>query len=711
VELPIRFARGFAWLRRRDPALTSIRRGARVTLVACLGFYTCRYGLGNPTLATYALFGAVGMGVLAQIPGTPGQRARTLLAVLPVGCLLVTAGTLLSVSTWSAVAGMLFFGFLVSYAGVGGPRLTGLAAGVQLLYILPSFPPYDPGSLGYRLAGLTVAVVLLAVAERLLWPDPPPVPYAALLADALAATAGSLSALAAAFGGDEHGRDRTEERLTEANRAAEAARSYRLSPGQRPASAGRRDRALSQTGGLVRLILGDTIDLAPEVDRKSAHSQAVAALLRQVAAGAEAAARSLRGEAPPPRPEPVAEALDDFRRTRRHVVPDGEDADRLRAGSLALSIGEWTLATITTVRVARGAPVHLTPTPPADRPGPFWYAHRPAPLLWWQRYVDHLTPRSVYFQGALRLAVALAVARGVAGVLDLSHGFWVLLATLAVLRTSAAHTRSALRPVLIGTVVGSALAGGLLLVGASPQLYEALLPVVMLVGFTAGPLLGLGWSQALFTLVISLVFAQLAPVNWRLAEARVLDVAIGAVIGVLIGLVAWPRGSDGEMRRTMAGFLDAGAAVVRQTIAVLAASAPPGSALPEARRQGVLAEASYALYHGERHAPPRLDWPAVLHAGHHVVGGADALLLHSHAPAEPLPGHQRLTSYADAVGGGYERLATALLRPEQARTGPAPADPGGWPVDAGLDLYRLSDLRVWLDGLAQDLAAIGRSRS
>ena len=30
------------------------------------------------------------------------------------------------------------------------------------------------------------------------------------------------------------------------------------------------------------------------------------------------------------------------------------------------------------------------------------------------------------------------------GVLDLSHGFWVLLATLTLLRTSAADTRSAL---------------------------------------------------------------------------------------------------------------------------------------------------------------------------------------------------------------------------------------------------------------------------
>src|SRR3954464_4771842 len=102
-------------------------------------------------MAPYALFGAVALGALSQIPGGPRQRAGTLLAVLPVGWVLVSLGTLLSVSTALATAGMFVLGFAVSFAGVGGPRLVGLAAGLQLLYILPCFPPYDPGALGYRL--------------------------------------------------------------------------------------------------------------------------------------------------------------------------------------------------------------------------------------------------------------------------------------------------------------------------------------------------------------------------------------------------------------------------------------------------------------------------------------------------------------------------------------------------------------------------------
>ena len=71
----------------------------------------------------------------------------------------------------------------------------------------------------------------------------------------------------------------------------------------------------------------------------------------------------------------------------------------------------------------------------------------------------------------------------------------------------------------------------------------------MLVGFAAGPLLGLGWGQALFTLVIALVFAQVSPVDWTLAADRLLDVAVGAAIGLATGLLAWPRGGSGELHR------------------------------------------------------------------------------------------------------------------------------------------------------------------
>src|SRR4029450_10668046 len=115
----------------------------------------------------------------------PRQPPKTYAGPLLAGIVLVTIGTMLAVNTWAAVAGMLVIGFMIAYAGVGGPRVVGAATGLQLLYILPSFPPYAPETLGSRLIGLVLAVALLATADRLLWPPPVPTPFSRRLAEAI----------------------------------------------------------------------------------------------------------------------------------------------------------------------------------------------------------------------------------------------------------------------------------------------------------------------------------------------------------------------------------------------------------------------------------------------------------------------------------------------------------------------------------------------
>jgi Fusaric acid resistance protein-like len=685
---------------RRDPGYLVLRRAVRVTLVACIGFDVCRYVLHNAALAPYALFGAVALGALAQIPGGPAQRARTLVAVLPVAWVLVALGTLLSVNTAAAVAGMFVLGFAVSFVGVGGPRLVGLATGLQLLYILPCFPPFDPGALPERLAGVTLAVLLLAAAELVVWPEPQPEPYTARLGRAVAALAGCLDAVADCW--TRHpDRVALASLLPGAAEAGEALRPSAVPPGERPASAGRRDRALSLAAGTTRLLLGRTIGLAA-VDRHDVPElPAAAALLHQAASCAAAAAEWLAGTTPElPDTDRVEAAVATFRAARLTTPVEGEAPERLRLGSLALALGEWTVALVASVRVVAGAPVR-----PGIRSSPLWFADLSARELWWHRLRENLTPRSVAFQGALRLAAALAVARLLAGVLDLSHGFWVLLTILTVLRASAAETRAVLRPALVGTTIGALVAALLLVVGIPTTVYAIVLPLVMIVGFAAGPLLGPGWAQALFTLVITVVFAQVAPVDWQLAEARLIDVAAGAAVGVIIGLLAWPRGGSGELHRAAGTFLADAATVVRETVGVLAFATPPGDALPRAWTTGRLAEASYALYQTERHGASRLDWQATLLAGHHAVRGAEALRRHC-PDGRRLPGADALGESASDVVQRFDRLSDGLLRgdPAAALRPIRPVEPAAPPDGDAAELYLISDLAVWLDGLRDDLS-------
>ena len=296
--------------------------------------------------------------------------------------------------------------------GVGGPRLVGLTAGVQLLYILPCFPPYDPGSLGWRLAGLTLAVLLLAGAELVVWPDPTPEPYTTQARHRRRRPRRlprrGRRRLERAR---RTARDRTGSLLPAATDAAEALRPSRLPPTQRPASAGRRDRALTVAAGTARLLLGRTVDLHDADERHAVTLPAAAALLHQTASCARAAADWLRTgrrhRAARHRPH-RRRAGRVPRRPRGHVRPtashpSGCGSARSRSAS-ASGRSRWS------PRSAWSRGRHCTPTahrsPPAD--GPLWFAAEPAPRLWWHRLREHLTPRSVYFQGALRLAVALA---------------------------------------------------------------------------------------------------------------------------------------------------------------------------------------------------------------------------------------------------------------------------------------------------------------
>ncbi len=355
----------------------------------------------------------------------------------------------------------------------------------------------------------------------------------------------------------------------------------------------------------------------------------------------------------------------------------------------------------------------------------------PAPRLWWRRLRLHLTFRSVYLQNALRVAVALACARLLVGTLGLSHGFWVLLATLSLMRTSAADTRTALRPAFTGTAAGAAVAALLVYtVGDVPVFYAAVLPVVLLVGFTLGPPLGPAWAQAVFTLAFVLVFTQLSSPDWQLSAVRILDVLIGGAIGALASLLAWPRGGHGELRSALAGFLTEGAAGCRAVTDLLCGRPVPADPLRPVRRAMLLAEATYCQYlterMGRRAADPEPPWEPALITGYHLLRGGELMLLrHQDAGArDPLPpdAEAGLTALAERVAAECLRSAHALRTtgPPAAGAG-EPPDP--YPADASIPLRCAArhaaradaaavlltvDAEAWLTGVAQDAARLRR---
>ncbi|MEW2256800.1 FUSC family protein [Streptomyces sp. NPDC047869] len=703
------------------------RRAVRATLVAAAGFFLFRYGLGLPVAATYALFSAVALGGLSRIPGTGRQRAATGLRVLPVCWLLVIAGTCLSVRTWSAVAGMLIVGFALAFTAVGGPRPAGAAPGLQLLYILPSFPPYDPGSLGERLIGTTTGLALLIAAEALLLPEPAPPSYrerAALAARTAAHCATLLAVPPYALTGTDSGA---------AREAGAALRPLTVPEAERPAGPGLRDRALAHTGLATRTLLSRLAQLtAPPGDGQGPRVTAVLCAVAGLSTGA--AKRLGSGPAPVAAYEELAAARARLSATSAGPVPAVAAATGgtpppvfppavLRRHAAVLEIADAALAMATAADLAVRGRRASVPVPP----GRFWYATSRAPGLWWHRVRGHAGRRSVFFQNAVRIALALTVARLIAGVDTLPHGFWATLATLTLTRTTMDETWSTIRRALGGTLAGALLTAALLtLVGGHTEIYAAVLPLWMLLAFTLGPVKGVGWAQGLFTVLVALVFAQLAPPTWRLAEVRLLDVLVGSAIGAVFGLLAWPRGAHDELRHAAAELLRRAAEIVVATSADVAAggavaAAPLAVSGHRSLHQAViLAESAYAQFQseptlfggrGRGAALPTVDWQVTLIAGHHTLWGSERLLEPPPAALGPAAA-ESAAGLGDRVAGRMLLVSAAL---DPGSDTPAAPVPRLDPALAGFTTEPPGAPRLyyatvsWLSALMTDLARIPRT--
>ncbi|MFE6837853.1 FUSC family protein, partial [Streptomyces sp. NPDC057705] len=645
------------------------RRAFRTTLAACAGFFLFLYGLDQSVAAMYALFGVVSMAALSHIPGTGRQRAAVIVRTTPVAWVLVTIGTYLAVRTWSAVAGMLVIGFFLAFVAVAGPRASGAAPGLQLLYILPCFPPYAPDTLGQRLLGTTCGLALLILAELFVLPEPRGPSYrqrAAEAADTAAHCAGELGrapyTLSAAG-------------AQAARAAGESLRPFRVPEADRPAGPGLRDRGLAHAGLAARTLLNRMVNLPAPPPERPPPQQAPGVPAAVGAAAAECAAL-LRGTGE------STDAAGALRGVRERAVEVDEQPASEALGvrrAAVLEVADAAVAFTTAAELAvRGRHARL---PAETDAGRFWYAGRRAPRLWWHRLAAHAGPRSVHFQNAVRLSLALAAARTIAGIDSLPHGFWAMLAVLSLTRTTVSQTRATVRLALAGTLLGALATGCLLaLIGGNSTVYAIALPFVMFVAFRVGPVRGVGWAQGMFTLVVSFAFAQLAPVTWRLAEIRILDVAIGSMIGVVFGLLAWPRGAQAELHRAVAELLAEAADAVESTAAAVAAGGP--GRVPDdepLQRALLLAESAFSQRQSEPQAPVGFpaDLQAALMTGHHVLWGSRRLHARGGPPLEPSQ-QSRLRARGAQVAAGLR--ATSSLA--SATSPPPHTDP---PVPAGKD--------------------------
>ena len=549
-------------------------RAVRATIVIPSLFALTFKVIGDLQMALFAVFGGFATLVLASFGGTRRDKAVAHLGLALTGSVTLIIGTAVSGTAWLAAIVTIPVAFGIFFAGVAGPNAASGVTAALLPYVLPVATPGTISMIPDRLAGWWLASVVSTVAVLLLSPPSP--------GDRLrAAAAGSARALAAHLEASVNGTATVAD--TEACQRAkhELMNAFASTP-FRPTGLATADQGLASVVQLLEwctTLIADATDGHPNLDRADQCDRDLlgltASVLRQTG---DLLADPAADAGPGPLPDP-----DQMERQRaactayhRSAAPDGdydsvEVIARHAFHAQAISIAVQAIVADALIATRRADPETIA----ARRRG--WYGVQPEGTTAERRaaalsgaigvLARHASFRSVWFLNSLRGSLALAAAVLVADLSGVQHGFWVVLGTLSVLRTSAASTESTALRALAGTVVGFA-AGALLLLGigtSTPALWAAL-PIAVAVAAYAPGTMPFAFGQAAFTIVVVVLFNLLVPAGWSVGLLRIEDVALGCLVSLVVGVLFWPRGAASLVGDDLADAFRRGAAYLTQSV-------------------------------------------------------------------------------------------------------------------------------------------------
>jgi uncharacterized membrane protein YccC len=645
-----------------DPGRFALKNAVRAAIVVPAAFAIGLEVFDLPQMALFAAFGSIGMLVFVDFGGTRAERFLAYLGTLLACTITISLGTLCSHTTWLAVVVALLVGFAVLFAGIIDGYVAAASLVLILTFVIAAMVQADPGEIPARLAGWGVAGALSIVAIFGLWPGRPPDRLrqgGAAALDKLAALVEGMGATLSTELATTEEEERLAERSAEAYEAVVAARNAFVSLPHRPSGVGGR------TAAFGRLV--DDLDwfdaLAREqpapgwvsegfaAERAAAETRVPAALRR--------AAERLRANDPGDEGAELAGLSDAHRAIgraflarlaqhrpeddARRVTEELNEAYRLRGLAFsALQIGRHAIQTA-------GGKAPREPTLTPGRAG----------LRQGRRIAgSHYSMRSVWFRNSVRGAVGLALAVLVARVTDAQNGFWVVLGTISVLRSSALATGTTVVEALTGTLIGIVV-GGLIVaaIGDHTWLLWTIFPFAVLLGAYSPRAISFTAGQAGFTIVIVVLFNLLNPVGWSVGVVRIEDVAIGCAISLVTGFLFWPRGAADVLRESIGAAYETAARYLDTTIATMLGAeraAPIEPVAVEASEAALRLDDTVREYLAENGSARRdLDSLARLVGGATRVRRA-ARLMHDAAGIAPLAPLDRHEAWVAAACGPFD---------------------------------------------------------
>ncbi|MEW5811897.1 MAG: FUSC family protein [Actinomycetota bacterium] len=549
-------------MHQRDPDNDALRRAVRAaTVVPVAAATSFLLGGGNPQTALFTLFGSVALLVFSDFPGNRQNRAVAYAGLGLNGFVLISLGTLLAPHPWPAVVVMFALGVAVTFSGVLSETVAAGQRATLLTFVLPACTP--PGPIGERLAGWAIALAVCVPAALFILPPRHHGQLRRRAARACQTLADRIDGTASA---------------DDVRRAMDRLRETFLGADFRPVGLTAGSRAL------VRVV----DDLEWVADRTAHSGTALLDMKVPAVRVLRCAAAVLRISRPTDRLMARADlenALEELRSAARGRYREDLDAilgavdderavalgrDLLQRRTIAATIGA-TARVIAAAAAADARPVwaralglRLPPTGASDRLLPEAAAAA-------QITSGFVANRSVAVRNSLRTGLGLAIAVAVTHLFPVEHGFWVVLGALSVLRSSALSTGTRVWRAVIGTGIGFLLGALLIgLVGVEPAVLWVLMPLAVFGSAYVPEIASFTAAQAAFTMMVLIFFNLIVPTGWQVGLIRVEDVVVGALVGVVVSVLLWPRGATASVTRAIdsartifAGYL--WAAVLRIT--------------------------------------------------------------------------------------------------------------------------------------------------
>lgn len=158
----------------------------------------------------------------------------------------------------------------------------------------------------------------------------------------------------------------------------------------------------------------------------------------------------------------------------------------------------------------------------------------------WEPLKDNLTTQSLVYRHSVRLAMSSALAVAIYMLFNITHGFWIPLTILFILKPDFGGTRKRANQRVFGTVFGGMVAA---LVAGAVHNELILIVLLILIGFYAFALLNgnYGAFVAFLTLFVVLLLDLSMPGNWQVACVRILNTILGGLIAIAAGYLITPQ--------------------------------------------------------------------------------------------------------------------------------------------------------------------------